>query len=249
MRSERLSGAAKIPGVNARVRTIAGISAAVLLLGGGAIAAVSATGRGTAHHERAGVRHAFGRDVAGRDLATASSYLGVPVSKLEAALRSGQSLAQIAGATPGHSTAGLVSALVSAKRARLEKAIAMLGKRVQSEVARAGDPHAFARGGLARARLRGFFAAPAGMPAASYLGIAPQTLLAELKSGKTLAEIARARGRSEAGLISAIVTARKQALESALAAGAITQAREQKALAKLEKRVHALVNRSLTPPR
>src|SRR5205823_6434367 len=93
--------------------------AMLLVLAGVAIAAVSATGadrpKGAerARHSAAGIRY--------RDLPIAASYLGLPQAQLEAELRSGRSLAQIADSTPGRSVAGLIDALIAHKRERLAK--------------------------------------------------------------------------------------------------------------------------------
>ena len=68
--------------------------------------------------------------------------------------------------------------------------------------------------------------------AASYLGLTPSQLKEQLRSGKTLAEIAAAKpGSSEAGLVAAIVAAVKAKLPGATPSD-------------LETRVKALVNRS-----
>jgi len=236
VRSRRLSAFAKIAGVNSRLKTIAAVAAVALLLAGGAIAAVTATGRSTARHPRAGL--GLRARAGGRDLRTASSYLGIPVSQLESELRSGKSLAQIVQAAP----------VVAAKRARLAKAGASLPRRVQAEVARIGGPGggALAHGALARGRARSLFTAPAyvGASAASYIGIPVQLLRSELEAGKTLAQIASAHNRPEAGLVAVLVKAKKQALESELLAGAISRQRETALLAKLETRVRKLGARS-----
>jgi hypothetical protein len=50
---------------------------------------------------------------------TAAGYLGITPGALNKDLRSGQTLAQIAESTPGHSKEGLVKALVAARRANL----------------------------------------------------------------------------------------------------------------------------------
>jgi hypothetical protein len=66
--------------------------------------------------------------------------------------------------------------------------------------------------------------------AAAYLGIAPQQLESELSSGKSLAQIAESTaGKSESGLVSAIIAARRAHLAAASA--------------KLPKRVQAEVKR------
>jgi hypothetical protein len=227
-----------------RVRMIAAAVAAALLLAGGAIAAVTATGRSTHHHARPGLR-AHTR-AGGRDLAIASSYLGVPLSQLQRELRAGRSLAQIAQATPGRSVAGLVSALVTAKRQRLAKAAAALPRHVQAEVARSGGPGG-GRYALRNGKLRGLLggAARVGLAVASYVDSTPQQLRSELQAGRTLAQIAKAHNRTEAGLIAVVAKAKREALESAALAGAISRQREAALLANLEKRVRKLVNRPL----
>jgi hypothetical protein len=58
----------------------------------------------------------------GPDLSAAAGYLGISAATLQADLRSGQTLAQIASATSGKSTAGLVAALVKASNGRLTQA-------------------------------------------------------------------------------------------------------------------------------
>jgi hypothetical protein len=81
------------------------------------------------------------------------------------------------------------------------------------------------------------------MPAAAkYLGLSVTALLQQLRSGKSLAEIAQARGKSTAGLEQAIVSATKSQLDKAVAAGKMPRALEQKFAAALTKMVQAMVN-------
>ena len=76
---------------------------------------------GTAHDRRGfGFGRGFGR---GGDLATAATYLGVSESDLQTGLQSGKTLAQIANATNGRSSSGLIAALVAAAKTRLETAV------------------------------------------------------------------------------------------------------------------------------
>lgn len=56
-------------------------------------------------------------------LRPAARYLGMNVAKLRAERRSGKSLAQIAAATSGRSTAGLIDALAGAKEAEVKAAL------------------------------------------------------------------------------------------------------------------------------
>jgi AraC-like DNA-binding protein len=62
--------------------------------------------------------------------------------------------------------------------------------------------------------------------AASYLGLSPNALGADLRSGKTLAAIAKARGKSVTGLEKAMLATSKKQLGSAVAAGRLTKSQE-----------------------
>ncbi len=81
-------------------------------------------------------------------------------------------------------------------------------------------------------------------PAATYLGLTRQRLTAQLRSGRTLAEIAQAQGRTVAGLEAAMTAAAKTRLDRAVAGGRITSAQEQQFLGRLPKRLDRLVNHS-----
>jgi len=188
------------------VLVLAGIAA--LALGGSAIAAKSHS-----HATRAAVgaapggRHGHGhRD----DLDAAASYLGESASDILTALQGGKTLASIADATSGKSAAGLVAALVAHEKQELaaavaagrltqaqsDKVAAMLQQRFQDFVngtlPRDLPRHERDRGGLDAA--------------ASYLGVTADALATQLRSGKTLAQIANAtNGKSAAGLVDALV--------------------------------------------
>jgi hypothetical protein len=175
----------------------------------------------------------------GGALATAAGYLGVSQTQLRGELRSGKSLAQIADATSGKSETGLIEALEAAGRERLSAAAAKLPSVIAAEVDRAGGP-ANARAG-ARLR-RGHSRALAA--AASYLGVGAARIRGDLRSGKTLAQIASATsGKSEAGLVAALVAARKAELAARVSAGAITQAQANAVIPGIAARVSAQVDR------
>jgi hypothetical protein len=78
--------------------------------------------------------------------------------------------------------------------------------------------------------------------AASYLGLTTAELRTQLESGKTLAQVASAEGKSAAGLIAAMVADAKQHLAAAVAAGRLTEAQAQAMLADLEARITDLVD-------
>src|SRR5436190_1753818 len=79
--------------------------------------------------------------------------------------------------------------------------------------------------------------------AASYLGTTPADLLAQLASGKSLAQVANATsGKSAAGLIAALLSHEKQELAAAVSAGRLTQAQADAMSAELQQRITDLVN-------
>jgi hypothetical protein len=77
--------------------------------------------------------------------------------------------------------------------------------------------------------------------AASYLGLTPQQLIQQLRSGKTLAQVASARGKSKTGLEHAMTSAFKSQLERAVKAGHLPRAFEQRLLQMFSQHVQDLV--------
>jgi hypothetical protein len=84
--------------------------------------------------------------------------------------------------------------------------------------------------------------------AADYLGLSRDELRTQVASGKSLAQIAQAQGKSVSGLVEAIVGAAKQRLDNAVAAGRLTQAQENEMLSGLRDRIQNLVNSTLPDP-
>lgn len=90
---------------------------------GGPSAGSSAPSQGTAPGRNGrgfGFGGRFGR---GDELATAATYLGLSQSELQTDLQSGKTLAQIANATSGKSSSGLIDALVAARQKQLAAAV------------------------------------------------------------------------------------------------------------------------------
>jgi DNA-binding CsgD family transcriptional regulator len=81
--------------------------------------------------------------------------------------------------------------------------------------------------------------------AAGYLGLTEAQLHSRLESGKSLAEIAKAQGKSVAGLKAALVSDAKTKLDAAVKAGRLSSAEEQRILSDLQEHVDELVNGSL----
>jgi hypothetical protein len=197
---------------------VALVAVGLLALAGGGTALAS-KGKGTTHTTRnvAGAHDLHGP---GDELIAAAAYLGTTATALETQLQAGKTLAAIAGATSGKSVAGLVAALVAAEKTELAAAVTA-GKLTQ--------PQADTISGTLQQRFTDFVngVRPAGGPpggghfghgpgpgldaAATYLGISQTSLFTQLRSGKTLAQIADATsGKSAAGLIAALVADAKQ---------------------------------------
>lgn len=188
-------------------------------------------------------------------LGAAAKYLGLSRSALASQLRSGKSLADVAKAQ-GKSVDGLVSAIKDAAKTQLDKAVAAkkitadqeqqilskldagINDLVQGTFPKLGGGP-FHQGGFAFG-----FGGPflGGLKAAaSYLGLSRGDLVSRLRSGKSLADVANAQGKSVTGLESAIKDAVKTRLDQAVAAKKITSAEEQAILGKLDAAISGVV--------
>ncbi len=244
-----------------------------LALGGAAVAAAAGHGNGkkekakTAKTLRPSTNAAamFGRLGGfgmGANLAAVTSYLGISAATLKSDLRSGKTLAQIADSTPNKSAAGLIQTLVTDAQTQLAAAVSA-GKLTQSQsdaistnltqaitnLVNGTFPAGCvpAASGPTPASAAGSAPAPRSRPTATYLGISAATLKTDLKSGKTLAQIADATpNKSAAGLIQTLVAEQQTDLAKAVTAGKLTQAQSDALSANLTQRVTALVNG--TPP-
>ena len=78
--------------------------------------------------------------------------------------------------------------------------------------------------------------------AASYLGLTNAQLFQQLSSGKSLAQIATAKGKSVSGLEKAITAAEKKNLDKLVTAKVITQAQENQILSRLSANLSKRVN-------
>ena len=78
--------------------------------------------------------------------------------------------------------------------------------------------------------------------AASYLGLTSAQLQTQLESGKTLAEVAKAQGKTVDGLVAALVADEKKELDAAVKAGKLTDAQAKELLSNAEQRFTDMVN-------
>jgi hypothetical protein len=78
--------------------------------------------------------------------------------------------------------------------------------------------------------------------AASYLDLTEPALADALRGGKTLAQVAKEKGKSVDGLVAALVTDEKKELAAAVVAGRLTDAQRDRMEQNLEARTKAFVN-------
>jgi hypothetical protein len=233
-----------------RQKLAAAGAAAVVVLGGVTVALLEVTGDQSASPSRraAAAQRSLG------EISAAASYLGLKRAELRRRVRSGESLTGVADATAGRSSAGLIDAILAVRLARLRAAVAAGSITAAAANARASRLRALV---TERVQAAGHAGAPSGRPrdqalaaAAAYLGIPSARLRRELGRPHTLAQIAGAiPGKSAAGLTAALLSARRRALDAAVAAGRLGPAREQELLRRLGERVAAQVAGTSHRPR
>lgn len=179
--------------------------------------------------------------LAGGGAALAATQLGTPKEESQAVV---DDVAKQLGVQPSELSAAIEKALEN----RLDEAVAA-GRLTQEQAdrmkerLRAGDVPLFGHG------LRGMHGPGHGLArgghleaAASYLGLSEAALRDQLEAGKTLAEVAKARGKSIDGLVDTLVADAKKELDEAVAAGRIDEERRDDILERLEERLTAMVN-------
>jgi hypothetical protein len=77
--------------------------------------------------------------------------------------------------------------------------------------------------------------------AATYLGVSPAALAKDLRSGKTLAAVAKANGKSVSGLEAALLAPIEKHLAAAVSGGHMTKAQERRFLAMLSRGIDHFV--------
>jgi hypothetical protein len=78
--------------------------------------------------------------------------------------------------------------------------------------------------------------------AAAYLGVDEDELRERMRDGETLADVAKAEGKSVDGLVTAIVAGTTKRLDEAVTAGRITKAQRDEIVAGLKQRTTEIVN-------
>ncbi len=183
----------------------------------------------------------------GADVLTpASTYLGISLTTLETDLAGGKTLADEATAK-GKTASGLIDAIVANEKTILDadkaagwitadQETALTGALTKAITALVnGGPQVPPGGGAVRGGLL--------QTASTYLGISVSDLQADLKSGKSLADvIGTVSGKTVDGLVAALEAPAKSNLDAAVTAGKITQAQETAILGNLTTRLTDLIN-------
>jgi 3-hydroxyacyl-CoA dehydrogenase len=157
-----------------------------------------------------------------------AARLGVTPDKLRAAFKAALTARVDAAVKAGR--------LTPEQAARLKQRIAAgAGLGIGARKAFAQHQKAF-RGRIAKAR--------AHAPVATYLGMTREQLRAELRSGKSLAQIAKEKGKSVDGLVAAMLAPVKARLAKAVENGRLTKTRADAILARLTEGATKLVQRA-----
>jgi hypothetical protein len=185
-------------------------------------------------------------------LAVGGAGAGVAATKLSTSSPSEESKAIVndAAKTLGVEPSKLSAALKKAYEDRIDAAVAAgrltkqqgdeLKQRIESEDFPLLGPPGFGHGpGGPHGFVHGLEAA------ASYLGLTEDELHSRLDSGKTLAEIAKAQGKSVDGLKDAMVKDAKAHLDAAVKAGRLSASMEKQMLADLQQHIDDLINGKL----
>jgi hypothetical protein len=235
-----------------RSRTTFAVAAASVAIAAGAGGAFAAGGGGGGPAPETAVAYG-GPGIAisvrgpgpGGPPAAIASYLGLTEDELRAQLESGKTLAQIASAR-GKSVSGLEDVIYADMKTHLDQAVADGKLTAAQEQAMLAELRShiddMVNDSGPQVTVKGAGGAPFGDAAATYLGLTPDELRAQIDSGKTLARVAADQGKSVDGLKAAIIAGAKTELDRAVAAGKITAAQEQKMLDDLKSHIDDLVN-------
>jgi hypothetical protein len=166
-------------------------------------------------------------------LPTAAKALGISEADLKAALQGGKSIADVAK-DQGVDVDKVIDALVAEAQTDLEDRITAM---VNGEAPLGGEGH----GPGGRDGFRG--AVQAGLDTvADALGLSEDDLRAELRDGKSIADIAKDKGVSVDSLVTKLVDAAGKKIDQAVTDGKLTQDQATKLKDGLQDAVTAMVN-------
>jgi hypothetical protein len=252
---------------------VAGLAVLVLAAGGAAYATVNQSEDTSTNETAAGSAigdrdSGLGERREGRPLyaGAVTRYLGLTVEQVLTRLGNGSSLADIAKAE-GKSVDGLKQAIIDGVTAELSKGVGagtvteqqkqrmleFVRANVDELVNSEGGPHGGRRGdgpgfGDDDFGPDGRDGPPFAPAVASYLGLTQDQVLTRLRGGSSLADIAKAEGKSVEGLTKAIVDGVEKELSKSVAAGNLTEQQKQRMLEFIRANVDDFVNGNLPGP-
>ena len=159
-------------------------------------------------------------------IARVAAILGIPEQRLTDAIKQASSERVDEEARAGR--------LTPEQAQRLKERIAQ-GQVPFGHGVKPGGP----RGGMAPG-----FGGP--LDAASVLGLTPQQLMAELRGGKTLAQVGEAHGKTRAQLKEALLAKLKAAIDQAVAASKMTREQADARWREAQGRIDGLLDRPMT---
>ena len=186
---------------------------------------------------------AFAWDRMGAALVKGKAERDANLDELKTQLRAGKSLAQIAK-DKGVDRQKLIDALVKAAQDELDKLKADLPDRIAKLVDQTpptGGDHGPGGPGFGGPGLGGRHGGAGLDAAAKAIGVTVDDLRTQLQGGKTIAQVAKAKGVDEQKVIDAMVADAKSHLDQAVKDGHLTQAQADKELAEAKTRIKDLV--------
>jgi hypothetical protein len=199
---------------------VIGITAAIMAVGTGVAIAGGALGSDTE-------KQAFLNDAAKR--------LDVTPAELKAALQGAYDARLDAAVAAGKITKEQADAMKTRSK---ESGLPLFGGRGHGGFGGMGGGHHVGRGGHHGRGLA---------TAASYLGLTEAELRAELASGKSLADVAKAKGKSVDGLKANLKADLETKLDAAVKAGRITRVQADEMLARMAERLDDMIEGKLGP--
>lgn len=179
-------------------------------------------------------------DIRGLKLEAAAEAIGISVDDLKAALKEGKTLAEVAEAN-GVDRQTLIDALVAAGNEQLDELRASLPERMAELVDRTLPEPGEGPGGHGRGGMGRFDDGVA----AQVLGLTTDELREQLRSGKTLAEVAADQGVERQTLVDALVASATERLAQAVTDGKVDQERADELTARLPEMIDRLVDGEL----
>src|SRR4051812_45198786 len=193
------------------------------------------------HHRAAAAGAVALLAIAGGGAAVAATQSGSPQADSNAVV------ADAAGQL-GITPAKLSDALKTALENRVDAAVAAgrltaaLGKELKAQIEAGNVPLVAVGGGPGGPGGHHHGGGPGLDAAATYLGVTEAQLHTALESGKTLADVAKANGKTVDGLVAAMVADAKQHIAADVAAGRLTKAQQTQILSDLEQHLTDMVN-------